>query len=179
MLNECNKFFKKRSGGNHDTPLNIINQIKPSIIEQGIKSAMLTGNWGKKKGVAQMYPRLTFLQSLSFLRRVDAPSSDASTSKLTGPRHYHPSQAGFLCFTGDTEVLMSNGTIKLIKDIKNGESVKTFDYNERKVINTLIKNWFKHYIVLNNMKQTEWCEMYYYIKRYGLKKFNEDFYRYD
>ena len=143
MMNECNKFFKKRSGGNHDTPLNIINQIKPSIIEQGIKSAMLTGNWGKKKGVAQMYPRLTFLQSLSFLRRVDAPSSDASTSKLTGPRHYHPSQAGFLCFTGDTEVLMSDGTVKKIMDIKNGESVKTFDYNERKITDTIIKNWFK------------------------------------
>ena len=96
MLNECNKFFKKRSGSNHDNPLNIINQIKPTTVEQGLKSALLTGNWGKKKGVAQMYPRLTFLQSLSFLRRVDAPSSDASTMKLTGPRHLHPSQTGFL-----------------------------------------------------------------------------------
>ena len=63
MLNDCNKFFKKRSGSNHENPLNIINQIKPGNIEQGIKSAMMTGNWGKKKGVAQMYPRLTFLQS--------------------------------------------------------------------------------------------------------------------
>ena len=97
MLNECNKFFKKRSGSNHENPLNIINQIKPTTIEQNIKSAMMTGNWGKKKGVAQMYPRLTFLQSLSFLRRVDQSSSDSSTSKLTGPRHYHPSQVGFLC----------------------------------------------------------------------------------
>jgi len=96
MLNECNKFFKKRSGSNHETPLNIINQIKPSTVEQGLKSSLLTGNWGKKKGVAQMYPRLTFLQSISILRRVDAPSSDASTMKLTGPRHLHPSQTGFL-----------------------------------------------------------------------------------
>jgi DNA-directed RNA polymerase II subunit RPB2 len=95
MLNECNKFFKKRST-NHETPLNIINQIKPSTVEQGLKSSLLTGNWGKKKGVAQMYPRLTFLQSISVLRRVDAPSSDASTMKLTGPRHLHPSQTGFL-----------------------------------------------------------------------------------
>jgi DNA-directed RNA polymerase II subunit RPB2 len=95
MLNECNKFFKKRST-NHEIPLNIINQIKPSTVEQGLKSSLLTGNWGKKKGVAQMYPRLTFLQSISVLRRVDAPSSDASTMKLTGPRHLHPSQTGFL-----------------------------------------------------------------------------------
>ena len=142
MLNDCNKFFKKRSGSNHETPLNIINQIKPGNIEQGVKSAMMTGNWGKRKGVAQMYPRLTFLQSLSFLRRIDAPGGDSSTMKLTGPRHYHPSQVGFLCLTGDTEVLMGDGTIKLIKDVKNGDSVKTFDSNTKQVITTKIKNWF-------------------------------------
>ena len=142
MLNDCNKFFKKRSGSNHENPLNIINQIKPGNIEQGIKSAMMTGKFGKRAGVAQMYPRLTFLQSLSFLRRVDAPGGDSSTMKLTGPRHYHPSQVGFLCLTGDTEILMGDGSIKLIKDIKNGESVKTFDYNTRELITTKIKNWF-------------------------------------
>ena len=142
MLNDCNKFFKKRNAGNHETPLNIINQIKPGNIEQGIKSAMMTGNWGKKKGVAQMYPRLTFLQSLSFLRRVDAPPGDSSTMKLTSPRHYHPSQAGFLCLTGDTEVLMGDGTIKLIKDIVNGDIVKTFDYETKQITKTKIKNWF-------------------------------------
>jgi len=143
MLNDCNKFFKKRNAGNHETPLNIINQIKPGNIEQGIKSAMMTGNWGKKKGVAQMYPRLTFLQSLSFLRRVDAPPGDSSTMKLTSPRHYHPSQAGFLCLTGDTEVLMGDGTIKLIKDIVNGDSVVSVDAETMEEITTPIKNWFK------------------------------------
>jgi intein/homing endonuclease len=142
MLNDCNKFFKKRNAGNHETPLNIINQIKPGNIEQGIKSAMMTGNWGKKKGVAQMYPRLTFLQSLSFLRRVDAPPGDSSTMKLTSPRHYHPSQAGFLCLTGDTEVLMGDGTIKLIKNIVNGDSVVSVDAETMEEITTPIKNWF-------------------------------------
>ena len=142
MLNECNKFFKKRSGGNHENPLPIINQIKPSIIEQGIKSAMMTGNWGKKKGVAQMFQRLTFLQSISFLRRVDAPSTDASSSKLTGPRHYHSSQVGFLCLTGDTEILMSDGTIKLIKNIKNGDSVKSVNKETLKVNDCQVKNYF-------------------------------------
>lgn len=142
QLNDNNKFFKKRNAGNHETPLNITNQIKPGNIEQGIKSAMMTGNWLKKKGVAQMYPRLTFLQSLSFLRRVDAPSGDSTTSKLTGPRHYHPSQVGYLCLTADTEILMGDGTIKLIKDVVNGDIVKTFDTNTGKIINTGIKNWF-------------------------------------
>lgn len=143
MLNDCNKFFKKRSGSNHESPLNIVNQIKPGNIEQGIKSAMMTGNWGKRKGVAQMYPRLTFLQSLSFLRRIDAPGGDSSTMKLTGPRHYHPSQVGFLCLTGDTEVLMGDGTVKLIKDVKNGDSVVSIDSETMEEITTPIKNWFK------------------------------------
>ena len=61
------------------------------------------------------------------------------------------------------------------------------DWRESKPIITILKLYLiicpptseLHYIVLNNMKQTEWCEMYYYIKRYGLKKFNEDFYMYD
>lgn len=142
MLNDCNKFFKKRNASNHENPLNIVNQIKPGNIEQGIKSAMMTGNWLKKKGVAQMYPRLTFLQSISFLRRVDAPSGDSSTMKLTGPRHYHPSQVGFLCLTGDTEVLMGDGSIKLIKDVKNGDSVVSVDAETMEEITTPIKNWF-------------------------------------
>jgi DNA-directed RNA polymerase beta subunit/intein/homing endonuclease len=143
MLNDCNKFFKKRSGSNHENPLNIINQIKPSTIEQGIKSAMMTGNWGKKKGVAQPHPRLTYLQSLSILRRVDYPSSDTSTSKLTGIRSYHPSQTGMLCLTGDTEILMGDGSIKLIKDVKNGDSVVSVDSDTMEEITTPIKNWFK------------------------------------
>lgn len=141
-LNDNNKFFKKRNGSNHENPLNIINQIKPGNIEQGIKSAMMTGNWLKKKGVAQMYPRLTFLQSISFLRRVDAPSGDSSTMKLTGPRHYHPSQVGFLCLTGDTLVMMGDGSNKYIRDIKNGDIVKTFNYKTNQLVTTKIKNWF-------------------------------------
>lgn len=86
MLNECNKFFKKRNQDD-DNPLNIINQIKPNIIEQGLKTALLTGAWGKKKGVAQMLQRLTYLQTLSSLRRINSPTVDASTNKLTSPRH--------------------------------------------------------------------------------------------
>lgn len=143
-LNECNKFHKKRTGSNHSSPINIISKLKPSNIEQGIKSAMMTGNWGKKKGVAQMYQRLTFLQALSFLRRVDASSgSSSSTMKLVGPRHYHPSQVGYLCLTGDSEILMADGLIKLIKDIKNGDSVVTLDTETMTELTTPIKNWFK------------------------------------
>jgi hypothetical protein len=34
-----------------------------------------------------------------------------------------------------------------------------------------------HYIILRNIKETEWYKMYYYIHQF--KYFNEDFYRYE
>jgi DNA-directed RNA polymerase II subunit RPB2 len=145
MLNDCNKFFKKRSGSNHETPLNIINQIKPSNIEQGIKSAMMTGNWGKKKGVAQMYPRLTFLQSLSFLRRVDFPNSDTTTSKLTGLRQYHPSQVGFLCAVDTPE----HSNIGLVKHLSLLGSITIGSQDQLSLIYNLITENSK-FIHMNN-----------------------------
>lgn len=96
MLNECNKFFKKRNNSDIE-PTIVINQIKPNIIEQGLKTALLTGSWIRKKGVAQMLQRYTYLQTLSFLRRIDAPGGDSSTSKLTSPRHLHPSSIRWMC----------------------------------------------------------------------------------
>ncbi len=153
MLNDCNKFFKKRSGSNHENPLNIINQIKPGNIEQGIKSAMMTGNWGKRKGVAQMYPRLTFLQSLSFLRRVDAPGGDSSTMKLTGPRHYHPSQVGFLCSVESPE----HSNIGLVKHLSLLGSICVGSHEQANMIyNMLITN--DKFIHMNNHSATQLVE---------------------
>jgi len=95
MMIDCNKYFSRND--NDEKPTNIINQIKPNTIEQGIKASLSTGSWIRKKGVAQMLQRYTYLQALAFLRRVDTPSGDASTSKLTSPRQLHPSSVAFLC----------------------------------------------------------------------------------
>ena len=97
MLNECSKFFRKRYNNNDDEPIVIISNIKPNIIEQGLKTALLTGNWIRHKGVAQMLYRYSFLQTITFLRRVDAPGGDTATNKLTGPRHLHSSSVRWLC----------------------------------------------------------------------------------
>ncbi|ARF11367.1 DNA-directed RNA polymerase subunit beta [Klosneuvirus KNV1] len=102
MLNECNKFFKRKNSDD-EHPLNIINQIKPTIIKQGLTTALLTGAWNKKKGVAQMLQRLTPLQTFSSLRRINSPTVDASTNKLTSPRHLHNSLIGPLCFIETSE----------------------------------------------------------------------------
>jgi len=143
VLKDVNsKVFNKRSETNHIKPLNIINQLKPSTIKQNIDSAIALGTLGKKVGAAQVYPRLTFLQSISYLMRINTPNTDTSMSKLTGPRHYHPSQFGFLCVTGDTEILMSDGSVKLIKDVRNGDWVMTAYKDTLNEIASPIKNWF-------------------------------------
>lgn len=143
MINECNKFFKKRNS-NDQEPLVIINQIKPNIIEQGIKASLMTGAWPRRKGVAQMLQRYSFLQAVAFLRRIDAPGGDASTSKVTGPRHLHPSTACLACcLTGDTEILMGdNASVKRIDEIKDGNVIWSSHKNDLSETPTKIKNYF-------------------------------------
>ena len=102
LLGECKKFFDGRNKS-LDDPINVITVIKPNIIEQGYKASLSTGHWIRRQGVAQILERLTYLQTISFLRRVDAPSGDASSSKLTNPRHVHPSSIPMLCCTQTPE----------------------------------------------------------------------------
>jgi len=117
MLNDCTKLFKKRNVDD-EKPFNIINQIKPNVIEQGLKAALLTGAWGKKKGVAQMLQRITFLYTASSLRRINSTSVDPSQNKLTSPRHLHPTQVGMLC-VAETPEGKNVGLVKNLSLIGN------------------------------------------------------------
>jgi DNA-directed RNA polymerase II subunit RPB2 len=101
MLYDCNKFFEKKNT-NHITPINIINQIKSGLIEHKIKAFLGSGNWNKnnnnkKKGVAQVLQRYTYLNTISIIRRINSPTTDQTTSKMTSPRHLHPTQYGYIC----------------------------------------------------------------------------------
>ena len=87
--------------------LNIINQtniykiIKSTTIENGIKRALATGDFGikntnsNKVGVAQVLSRLTYISSLSHLRRINTPID--KSGKLIPPRKLHNTQWGFVC----------------------------------------------------------------------------------
>lgn len=143
MLNECSKFFKRRNNDD-ENPLPIINQIKPNIIEQGLKGALSTGVWGKRKGVAQMLQRLTYLQTISSLRKINSPTVDASTNKLTSPRHLHNTQLIGVCVTGDTEILLGDGTtLKRIDELKPTDTVMTVNKNDLTLEPSKIYNYFK------------------------------------
>lgn len=97
MMNDCRTFFSKRNTSDQ-TPLKIIHQIKPNIIEQGLIQALSTGNWSNKKGVAQVLERTSYLKAISSLRKLKTVTTDASTNKLAAPRHLHPSHVGSLCY---------------------------------------------------------------------------------
>ena len=109
---------------------NIYKIMKSTTIENGITRALSTGDFSIKQansskvGVAQVLNRLTYVASLSHLRRVNTPLE--KSGELIAPRKLHNTTWGFLCLTGDAEVLLSDRvTIKKIKDMKDGDCVTT------------------------------------------------------
>ena len=80
---------------------NIYKIIKPTTIENGIKRALATGDFGIKQinsnkvGVAQVLNRLTYISSLSHLRRINTPID--KSGKLVPPRRLHSTTWGYIC----------------------------------------------------------------------------------
>lgn len=109
---------------------NIYKIMKSTTIENGINRALSTGDFSIKQsnsskvGVAQVLNRLTYVSSLSHLRRINTPLE--KSGELIPPRKLHNTTWGFLCLTGETEVLLSDRlTIKQIKNMKDGDKVNT------------------------------------------------------
>jgi DNA-directed RNA polymerase II subunit RPB2 len=137
MLNEIGKLFAKKNTSD-ENPINIINQIKPAIIEQGIKTALATGIWGMnktKKGVAQSLQRLSWPQFISYLRRVMAPSLDASTTKVTSIRQGQNLQAQFLCIAETPE----GAKIGIVKSLAMTATISNQNTSQYEIINAILK----------------------------------------
>jgi DNA-directed RNA polymerase II subunit RPB2 len=117
MLREINTGSWKST----DDYINILNTtnvckiFKSSTIENGIKRALSTGDFGikqmnsNKAGSAQVLNRLTYLASLSQLRRINTPMDKGG--KLTQPRKLSPSTWGYLC-PAETPEGQSVGIVK-------------------------------------------------------------------
>jgi len=96
---------------------NIYKIIKSTTIENGIKRSLATGDFGIKQansnkvGVAQVLSRLTYISSLSHLRRIATPID--KSGKLIPPRKLHPTIWGFLC-PAETPEGQSVGVVKNI-----------------------------------------------------------------
>ena len=137
---------------------NIVNQtniykiIKSTTIENGIKRALSTGDFGikhvgsNKVGVAQVLNRLTYVSSLSHARRISTPTD--KSGKLIPPRKLHNTSWGFLCpaecFDPETPILMWNGSVKRAGDIVVGDVLVDALGNQTKVRTTCsgLKNMY-------------------------------------
>jgi DNA-directed RNA polymerase II subunit RPB2 len=80
--------------------ISLISRIR--LISQGLHKCLATGNWGVQKnatymktGVSQILDRMTYLSSLSHLRRLVIPVG--KEGKNTAMRQLHSSSFGFVC----------------------------------------------------------------------------------
>jgi DNA-directed RNA polymerase II subunit RPB2 len=130
--------------------MNIINKtniykiVKSTTIENGLKRALATGDFAikntnsnskNKVGVAQVLNRLTYVASLSHLRRVNTPID--KSGKLIPPRKVHNTIWGMLCPSESPEG-QSVGVVKNISylthiTIKSSSSI-IYDVLKDKVI---------------------------------------------
>ncbi len=123
MQKQILREIKNGSWRSTDNYINIINDtniykiIKSTTIENGLKRALATGDFGIKKvnsnkvGVAQVLNRLTNISSLSHLRRVNTPID--KSSKLIPPRKLHNSSWGYICPAETPE----GGSVGVVKNL--------------------------------------------------------------
>jgi len=150
---------------------NIYKIIKSTTIENGIKRALSTGDFGikhtnsNKVGVAQVLNRLNYVSSLSHARRVSTPTD--KSGKLIPPRKLHNTSWGFLCpaecFDPETPILMWDGTTKrahdivvddvLIDDLGNPTKVRTTCSGFKNMYDVIPdkSNFLKHRVTDNHI----------------------------
>ena len=118
----CNKEFNNGSWRATENFHNIINMsniyklIKPTVIENGLKFALATGNFGvknsfNKQGISQLYNKMSFNSVNSHLRRINTPIEKCG--KLIPPRKQHGTQWGYIC-PAETPEGQSVGVVKNI-----------------------------------------------------------------
>jgi DNA-directed RNA polymerase II subunit RPB2 len=107
-----------KSTDDYDNIINLTNIykiVKSTTIENGIKRALSTGDFGikhtnsNKVGVAQVLNRLNYVSSLSHARRISTPTD--KSGKLIPPRKLHNTCWGFLC-PAETPEGQSVGIVK-------------------------------------------------------------------
>lgn len=120
---------------------NIYKIMKSTTIENGISRALSTGDFSIKQsnsskvGVAQVLGRLTYVASLSHLRRINTPLE--KSGELIAPRKLHNTTWGFLC-PAETPEGQSIGVVKNISYMAhltiptNSSSLR--DYVSREII---------------------------------------------
>ena len=177
MEKQISKEINTGSWRSTEDYLNIVNQtniykiVKSTTIENGFKRALATGDFGikhtnsNKVGVAQVLGRLTYVASLSHLRRISTPTD--KSGKLIPPRKLHNTSWGFLCpaecFDPETPILMWDGTSKragdvvigdvLVDDLGNPTTVRTTCSGLKNMYDVIPEkhNFMKHRVTDNHI----------------------------
>ena len=136
---------------------NIYKIIKSTTVENGLKRALSTGDFGikhtnsNKVGVAQVLNRLNYVSSLSHARRISTPTD--KSGKLIPPRKLHNTSWGFLCpaecFDPETPILLWNGSVKCAKDIIVGD-ILIDDKGNQTTVRTTCSGFKKMYDINPN-----------------------------
>lgn len=137
LTKEMNNGVWKLTGNFHSiiNANNIYKIIKSNIIETNMKYSLATGNWGIKNatakvGVAQVLQRLSYLGTLSHLRRVNTPID--KTSKMVKPRKLHASTFGYIC-PSETPEGPSVGLVKNLA-LSSTITITKVDKNIRRIL---------------------------------------------
>ena len=140
-------------------PNNIINAtnihrfFKQSVIEMGIRYALATGNCGVKtlgsfqnirSGVAQVLNRMSYLSTLSHLRRINTPME--KNGKLVQPRKLENTQFGMICLAETPE----GAAVGLVKNM--ALSTKISISMNGQYIREIVENMDTTYIYRDNVK---------------------------
>ena len=158
LLNEVGKNFRKKNQSD-ENPIIVINQIKSSVIEHGLKTALSTGRMGinkTKHGAAQALQRLSYFQTVSYFRRILSPSLEEATSKVTSIRHANPNQLHMLC-CAETPEGQKIGIVKSLAMMATITSHNSFQYD-------IIKNILKYDNIILHPYDVEPLAMNSYIK---------------
>ena len=138
MITNCKCFFKKNNVC-PSSPISIISCIKIQQAEKSFQNALTVGNWGNmknKEGISRPLERLSFLQSVSELRRIVTPGFDEK-NKSSDMRQIHCSQVGFICVVETPE----GDNIGLVKNLTMSTTVTT-PYNDNDIKKLLQKSSF-------------------------------------
>jgi len=170
LLSEIGKGFRKKNQSDIN-PINVISQIKPTTIEQGIKTALATGVWGMnrtKNGVAHALQRVSWIKSQSYFRTVMAPKPDTATSGVTSIRHINNNQYKMLCPVETPE----GANIGIVKTIAMMASITTQNNSQEKVLITILSDnkKIKHPADINPLEMNQHIKIFMNGNWYGVIK---------
>ena len=120
-------------------------EINPSFIADNFVSSFNSNNWGvqgsymPKENITDNLKRDSIAAVYSHLTKINTPTN--RRAKQAKVRMVQMSQLGYVCVTGDTEILL-NGVTKKIKDMNENDIVTTVDQTTLKETLSGIKNFF-------------------------------------